>query len=66
MVWLHGGGFAAGSGSSAIYNGTNLVKRGDVVVLTINHRLNVFGFLHLADMSLARNTLVREWQACWI
>jgi len=51
MVWLHGGGFAAGSGSSAIYNGTNLVKRGDVVVLTINHRLNVFGFLHLADVA---------------
>ena len=51
MVWLHGGGFASGSGSSAIYNGTNLVKRGDVVVLTINHRLNVFGFLHLADIA---------------
>ena len=51
MVWLHGGGFAAGSGSSAIYNGTNLAKRGDVVVLTINHRLNVFGFLHLADIA---------------
>lgn len=50
MVWLHGGGFAVGSGSSAIYNGTNLVKRGDVVVLTINHRLNVFGFLHLEDI----------------
>ena len=51
MVWLHGGGFAALSGSSPIYNGTNLVKRGDVVVLTINHRLNVFGFLHLADIA---------------
>jgi para-nitrobenzyl esterase len=51
MVWLHGGGFAAGSGSSAIYNGTNLAKRGDVVVLTINHRLNVFGFLHLAGIA---------------
>jgi len=51
MVWLHGGGFASGSGSSAIYNGANLVKRGDVVVLTINHRLNVFGFLHLVDIA---------------
>lgn len=51
MVWLHGGGFASGSGSSAIYNGASLVKRGDVVVLTINHRLNVFGFLHLADIA---------------
>ena len=51
MVWLHGGGFAAGSGSSPLYNGTNLAKRGDVVVLTINHRLNVFGFLHLEDIA---------------
>ncbi|MDO9333040.1 MAG: carboxylesterase/lipase family protein [Dehalococcoidales bacterium] len=51
MVWLHGGGFTSGSGSSAIYNGTGLVKRGDVVVVTINHRLNVFGFLHLADIA---------------
>ncbi len=51
MVWLHGGGFATGSGSSPLYNGTNLAKRGDVVVLTINHRLNVFGFLHLEDIA---------------
>ena len=51
MVWLHGGGFTSGSGSSAIYNGTNLVKRGDVVVITINHRLNVFGFMHLVDIA---------------
>ncbi len=51
MVWLHGGGFTSGSGSSAIYNGTGLVKRGDVVVVTINHRLNIFGFMHLADIA---------------
>ena len=50
MVWLHGGGFAAGSGSSAIYNGSGLVKRGDVVVVTINHRLNVFGHLYLEEI----------------
>ena len=48
MVWLHGGGFASGSGTS--YDGTRLSKRGDVVVVTINHRLNVFGYLHLSDL----------------
>ena len=41
MVWLHGGGFAVGSGSGPTYDGAHLAKRGDVVVLTINHRLNV-------------------------
>jgi para-nitrobenzyl esterase len=50
MVWLHGGGFTSGNGSSPIYHGHGLVKRGDVVVVTINHRLNVFGFLHLGDI----------------
>ena len=50
MVWLHGRGFAGGAGSEGWYNGANLAKRGDVVVVTINHRLNVFGYLHLADI----------------
>ncbi len=50
MVWLHGRGYAAGGGSEGWYNGANLAKRGDVVVITINHRLNVFGYLHLADI----------------
>lgn len=50
MVWLHGGGFASGSGASGAYNGVNLCNRGDVVVVTVNHRLNVFGFLHLGDI----------------
>ena len=47
MVWLHGGGFATGSGSGPILDGTSLARRGDVVVVTINHRLNVFGFTYL-------------------
>ena len=50
MVWLHGGGYARGSGASSSYDGTNNVKRGDVVSITINHRLNVFGYTHLADV----------------
>ncbi|HEY33632.1 MAG TPA: carboxylesterase/lipase family protein [Dehalococcoidia bacterium] len=50
MVWLHGGGYASGSGSEATYNGANLADRGDVVVVTINHRLNVFGYLYLDEI----------------
>ncbi|MDZ7685529.1 MAG: carboxylesterase/lipase family protein [Gammaproteobacteria bacterium] len=47
MVWFHGGGFSSGSGSSTVYEGVNLAQRGDVVVVTVNHRLNVFGYLAL-------------------
>ena len=50
MVWLHGRGYAAGAGSETWYGGADLAKRGDVVVVTINHRLNVYGYLHLADI----------------
>jgi para-nitrobenzyl esterase len=50
MVWLHGGGFANGSGGAAMYDGAALARRGDVVVVTVNHRLNVFGYLHLAEL----------------
>jgi para-nitrobenzyl esterase len=51
MVWLHGRGFAQGAGSETMYNGANLTKRGDVVVVTINHRLNVFGYLYLKEIA---------------
>ena len=47
MVWLHGGGFTTGNGSSQVYDGVRLAKRGDVVVVTLNHRLNAFGYLAL-------------------
>lgn len=50
LVWLHGGGFEAGSGSSMLYDGTNLARRGDVVVVTVNHRLGIFGHCHLEDV----------------
>ncbi len=50
MVWFHGGGWAYGSGSWPVYDGTNLANKGDVVVVTVNHRLNVFGYLNLADI----------------
>jgi para-nitrobenzyl esterase len=51
MVWLHGGGFSSGSGASLLYDGTNLARKHDVVVLTINHRLNAFGFLDLSQIA---------------
>ena len=50
MVWLHGGGFAYGSGGWPVYDGANLARRGDVVVVTINHRLNAFGYLYLPEL----------------
>ncbi len=49
MVWCHGGGFATGSGSSPITEGEALARRGDVVVVTLNHRLNVMGFTFLEE-----------------
>ncbi len=49
MVWLHGGGFSSGSGGDDFCNGKNLSRKGDVVVVTVNHRLNVFGFLQLGE-----------------
>jgi para-nitrobenzyl esterase len=49
LFWCHGGGFVTGSGSSPGTDGANLARRGDVVVVTINHRLNVLGFTYLAE-----------------
>ncbi|MCC7462834.1 MAG: carboxylesterase/lipase family protein [Gammaproteobacteria bacterium] len=49
MVWLHGGGFNDGAANSlAVYDGTRLSRDGDVVVVSVNHRLNVLGFLDLS------------------
>jgi para-nitrobenzyl esterase len=50
MVWFHGGGYSAGSANWAMYNGGNLAAKHDVVVVTVNHRLNVFGYLYLAEL----------------
>ena len=51
LVWLHGGGFEAGTGSVMLYDGSALCRRGDVVVVTLNHRLGVMGHLHLGDIA---------------
>ncbi len=47
IVYIHGGAYTSGSGSSPLYDGANLCPRGDVVVVTVNHRLNLFGHLYL-------------------
>lgn len=48
MVWLHGGGFSTGTANSEQYNGKDLSKSGDVVVVSVNHRLGASGFLDLS------------------
>jgi para-nitrobenzyl esterase len=51
MVWIHGGGYGWGSGQELLsYDGENLCHRGDVVVVTLNHRVNTFGFLNLSQL----------------
>jgi para-nitrobenzyl esterase len=48
MVWIHGGAFVIGAGSQGLYNGRHLAAQ-DCVIVTINYRLGVFGFLNLSD-----------------
>jgi para-nitrobenzyl esterase len=54
MVWLHGGGWWGCAGTAPGFDGTRLAQRGDVVVVTVNHRLNLFGYLYLGDAALCR------------
>ncbi|QQS12169.1 MAG: carboxylesterase/lipase family protein [Rhodospirillales bacterium] len=50
MVWLHGGAFSYGSANSPRYDSVNLARRNDVVVVAVNHRLNIFGHLDLSTV----------------
>ncbi len=51
MVWIHGGGFRINSANHApFYNGASLAKTYDIVVVSVNHRLGVFGYLHLGEI----------------
>jgi len=50
LVYFHGGAYNNGSVNSPLYDGKRLCHRGDVVVVTVNHRLNAFGFLYLAGL----------------
>ncbi len=72
MFWIHGGGFTAGSSQELpSYDGENLAKKGDVVVVSINHRLNILGYLDLsaygqkykqsANLSVLDMKIALEW-----
>jgi len=72
MFWIHGGGFTAGSSQELpSYDGENLAKKGDVVVVSINHRLNILGYLdmsaygekykHSANLSILDIKAALEW-----
>ena len=55
MVWLHGGAYVLGSSSQTLYDGRRLVSHGDVVVVTVNYRLGVLGFLDLSSFRHRRH-----------
>ncbi len=50
LVWIHGGGFLIGAGSTPMYNGRALSSQGDAVVITINYRLGALGYAHLGTI----------------
>ena len=50
LFYIHGGGYNNGTANAELYDGTRLVERGDVVVVTVNHRLNAFGYMYLAEL----------------
>ena len=51
MVWIHGGAFIMGSGSDPMYDSEKLLKRGNIVLVSINYRLGMLGFLRLKDVT---------------
>ncbi len=51
MVWIHGGAFTYGAGGNSVYDGTNLARHHDVVAVSLNHRLNLFGFFQLEEVA---------------
>ena len=57
MLWLHGGGFQVGSSNDPMTYGKALAKKGDVVIVSVNHRLNILGFL---DLSACGSKYVRS------
>ena len=61
LVWIHGGAFVTGSGSGAFYDGASLARRGDVVVVTINYRLGVLGFLAHPDLRDPQTGAAGNW-----
>jgi para-nitrobenzyl esterase len=62
MVWVHGGGFSVGSGSDRVNDGVRLCARQDVVLVTLNHRLNAFGYLYFGDLVPAGGAVANPGQ----
>lgn len=61
LVWVHGGAFVTGTGAMPWYDGCALARRGDVVVVTINYRLGVFGFLGTRNVGLDDQLAALQW-----
>lgn len=55
LFWMHGGGQVTGTGVDSTFDGASLVSRSDVVLVTINYRLNIFGYLSLDDDAVPGN-----------
>ena len=49
LVWLHGGGYSLGSASWPVYEGSNFARTNDTVLVSVNHRLNIFGYTYLGE-----------------
>ncbi|AJP73844.1 carboxylesterase/lipase family protein [Sphingomonas hengshuiensis] len=62
MVWVHGGGFAVGSGADPVTEGARLAARNDVVVVSLNHRLNALGYLYFGDLVPAGKAVANPGQ----
>ena len=62
MVWFHGGAYSSGTSNEIETDGERLSRKGDVVVVTVNHRLNAFGYLYLAEFGSRRS---RRFRQCW-
>ncbi len=61
IVWIHGGAFTTGTGSMPWYDGSQLARRGDVVVVTINYRLGALGFSGRTNAGLRDQVMALEW-----
>ncbi|HET7737081.1 MAG TPA: carboxylesterase/lipase family protein [Tepidiformaceae bacterium] len=67
MVWIHGGAFRIGTGASPLYDGSSLARSGDVLVVSINYRLGVLGFLNLNEVGPANAGLLDQIAALrWV
>ncbi len=61
VVWIHGGAFITGTGAMPWYDGVSLARRGEVVVVTINYRLGVFGYLGTSNLGTCDQLAALDW-----